>query len=297
MICFVLALIVVAVPAVKGFPQKQSDKWLRVITGEESMIDLDKSSLVLEPNQLLHADFRTTFLRDEPIPELPDTRYLTRLDTIQFNVKNEEYRVLKSTLFDPSGKVVLSSQPRNASDWKRTYGGTNSRLYNAAIQLAPFGWWKVKSFRYASGETPQKDDPTELTSLVGTDLSLQLGNVQISNKSCRSPIFEPLTISAEQFLRKLGGPLKSLGVQASKISALMLTCETVSTVVFPEPESLPTLKTKVAPRAVQYTVVKKADPKDFPEQTLILLLAQGKALMLWDGVFLEIERPGNPFLP
>src|SRR5262245_48926173 len=129
-----LVIVILTVLGNTDYSQKNSDKWLRVVTGEESVMDLDKFSLVLEPNQLLHADFRTTLLKEEPIPEIPNARYLTRVDTIQFSVKDEEYRILKSTLFDSSGKAVLSSQPRNATSWKP--GGY--RLYSAAIQLAPF---------------------------------------------------------------------------------------------------------------------------------------------------------------
>src|SRR5262249_15309662 len=110
---FALAVAILGLFVATAYSQKSSDKWLRVITGEDSVIDVDKSSLVLEPRQLIHADFRTTLLAEESIPEKPDVKYLTRLDSIQFNIRDGEYKILKSTLMDSAGNILLSFSPRD----------------------------------------------------------------------------------------------------------------------------------------------------------------------------------------
>jgi len=50
-----------------------------------------------------------------------------------------------------------------------------------------------------------------------------------------------MTITSDEFLKKFGSPPKSLGIQESKIDALVLTCETVYTYT-------PLAELKVLPR-------------------------------------------------
>lgn len=243
--------------------QKDAD-WLRTVTQEGFVIDVDRTSLVLGQDRVIGARFRTTLLREEPVPEKPTVMYLTRLDTIQFNLKAGQYRMFKSTLLDASARVVTSLTSDGADSWKPMRSRTGSRLFRAASQLAPFGTWNVLTYNYASGQPPAKDDPSELQSLVGTRITLELDRVQAGEQECRSPVFEPKTVSDKEFSERSGSPLKSLGITADKVDAIVLTCE---------------------------------GNNKFPPQTLILKLPGRRALILWEGVFFEIERPGNLFLP
>lgn len=263
-ISFVLAALFFVLSVPNGITQKNVDQWLRVVTDEESIIDVDRSSLVLEENRIIRAKFRTTLLKSERIAGKPDIKYQTRLDSIQFNIKDRHYRIFESTLFDASGKVVSSYQSSVADGWKALKGRTGSRLFHAASQLSPFGTWKVLSYHYANGDPPASDDPSELKSLVGTDILLLLDRVQVGKRSCSSPVFESKTITDDEFVKRVGSPLKSLGISTDKVEAIMLKCE---------------------------------GRDQFPSQTFILRLSDGNALMLWDGVFLEIERARNQFLP
>jgi len=297
-IAFGVAALIFVLSVPRGIAQRDGDEWLRVITGEESVVDVDRSSLVLEQNRIIEAKFKITLSKSEPVAERSDIKYQTRLDSIQFNLKDGQYRILESTLLDASGKVILSSHSDSVDGWKPVEGRTGHLLFSAASQLPPLGTWKVRSYRYASGEAPENDAPPELTSLVGATFFLGLGDVHAFNKTCHSPIFEPIALTNDQFIKKVGSPLSSFGIQTPGVDALILTCETVLTYRIDDTDE-PTLKRKVkeATLPIEYSITKRASPKDFPEQTLILRLGNGKALMLWDGVFLEIERPGNPFLP
>ncbi len=262
-ITFGLAALFFVLWVPKGLAQTDGDQWLRVVTGEESVIDVYRSSLVLEPHRIIRAKFKTTLSKPEPIAGTTDTKYQTRLDTIQFNLVDWQYRILESTLFDGSGKVVSAISSSAADGWKRLRSSTGSRLFHAAGELSPFGSWKVLSYRYSSGDPPASDDPKELMSLIGSNIWFSLDRVHVGGLACQAPIFESKTFTNDEFVKLIGNPLKSLGISADKVEAIVLKCE--------------------------------ASDK-FPPQTLILRLPGGKALMLWDGVFLEIERARNSFL-
>jgi len=159
--------------------------WLRVVTGDDSIIEVDRTSLVIDKNGIVRADFRTTLASREPTGAKSSETYQTRLDNVQFDTKSDRYRITLTALLDASGKTVVSHIANDANGWK-AITGTGRLLFSAASQLAPFGWWTVKSYRYASGETMRGDDPTELTSLVGANLCLRLSYVQAFNKTCQS---------------------------------------------------------------------------------------------------------------
>lgn len=261
-LAFLTVVFVLSVPT--GLAQNNADQWLRVFTEEQSIIDVNRLSLVLEQDQVLRAQFRTKLVKPEAVPGKSAVKYQTRLDSIQFSVKDRRYRIAESSLLDAADKVVSSYSPTGTSGWKPLWGRTVHRLFNAASQLSPFGNWKVRSYRYASGEPSASDDPTELTSLVGTDIWLSLHSVRVGKENCNSPVFEPKTLTNEEFTLRIGSSIKSLGIPWDRIEAIVLICAAKDT---------------------------------FPSQTIILRLPGNKALMLWDGVFLELERPGNLFLP
>lgn len=244
--------------------QNNTDQWLRVFTDEESLIDVDRTSLVLEQNRVISAQFRTKFLKPETVPGKPEIKYQTRVDFIQFSLKDRRYRISKSNFLDALGNVVLSYSSSGTNRWKPLWGRTGSRLFSAASQLQPFGIWRVVSYRYASGDPASDYDPQELTSLVGADILFNLDRVVIRKETCSSPLFDAKTITNEEFVKRVGSPFESLGILTDKLDAILLVCESKNT---------------------------------FPSQTFMLRLPNNRSLMLWEGVFLELERTKNLFLP
>jgi hypothetical protein len=241
--------------------QKAADQWLRTVTDDDFVIDVNRSSMVIGPDHVISARFRTTLLKEETVPGKPTVRYLTRVDSIHFDLKDRQYLIHESSFLDASATVVLSLT--GTGDWKPRYGRTADKLFQAARQLSPFGFWKVLSYRYASGRPHANGEPPELTSLVGTTVRLDLDGVSVGKGQCWSPVFEPKTTTNEEFVKQTGSPLKALGISTDKVEAITVKCRAGD---------------------------------GFPSQTLILKLAGNNALMLWEGVFLKIERPGNPFL-
>lgn len=242
----------------------QDDLWLRVVTAEESVIEVNRTSLVLERNGVIRAEFRTQLSTPEAVPEKLGVKYQTRLDSIQFSVKDDRYRIAESKLLDESGKTVMSYSSSDTDNWKSLGGRTARRLFGAAGQLEPFGVWRVVNYRYASGELPSDQDPSELTSLVGSDILLNLDRLVVRNETCYSPVFESRTITDAEVVKRLGSSITSLGIASDKLDAIYVACKSKN---------------------------------NSPVQTFILRLPDNKALMLWDGVFLEMERTKNIFLP
>ena len=48
--------------------QQTKDKWQRVYTGAESVIEINTSSLEFEPDYILRVEFRTVLSHDETLP-------------------------------------------------------------------------------------------------------------------------------------------------------------------------------------------------------------------------------------
>jgi hypothetical protein len=93
---------------------------------------------------------------------------------------------------------------------------------------------------------------------------ISLTDVQIGNGRCTSPLYELATITDQDWVKRVGFSLSSAGISSDKADSISLKCE-------------------------------KSD--NFPAQTVILRLSDYKALILWEGVLFEIERPGSPFTP
>jgi hypothetical protein len=263
-VCTACVTIVFVTSVLAGLAQDNASQWHRVSTEEGSITEVDRSSLVFEQDQVLRAKFRTKLSKSEPMPGNPAVKYRTRLDTIQFSVKDQRYRVSESNLLDSSGKVVFSYSTGDTNGWKEIRGRTAHRLFNAAGQLQPFGVWKVQSYRYASGDPASDKDPLELRSLLGTEILLTLDRVVAGKGTCSSPVFDGQTVTNEEFESRVGSSLQSMSLPSDKIETIRLACRSTN---------------------------------KFPSQTIVLRLPGNKALMLWEGVFLELERTRDLFSP
>jgi hypothetical protein len=105
-----------------AFSQNNGDQWLRVVTYEDSVVDLGRTSLVLEEGGIIRAAFKTTLIKDEAVPGKDDLKYRSRLDLIEFNSAEHLYRVFESSFIDTHGKVVMSAAANGTEDWKPIRG-------------------------------------------------------------------------------------------------------------------------------------------------------------------------------
>ena len=307
---FAINLCLISAFAPTSFCQVVEGRWLRVLTNDDSIIDVDRFSLVLEPAELIRADFRTTFTKPITPIGTSGNSYAARLDSIQFRVSDRRYQVRESKFLDASGHVVSSRSVPSTDVWNSALGRTGSALFSAATQLRPFGTWKVVSYRYASGEGPSMDESPELKALLGSEMYLAFDQVQIAGVTCRSPILEPSTMKDEEFSTQVGTSLASTGM-ADKADVIYLRCKGRRQTSYSDltPEQRPTLKRRQQgvpgsrdsssqlsfsdnkPHVADYA------PNKFPATTFILRRSDDKILVLWDGVFVELERATNVFLP
>ena len=280
--------------ALTGLSQDHADRWVRVITDEDSTIEVNRFSLLLEPDQIIRADFRTTFTNPVLLLGEPGRSYHTRLDSIQFRLYDKRYRIRETKFVDNDGRVLSSRSTDGPNVWKSAWGRTGSALFSAATQLRPFGTWKIVSYRYASGEKPSDNDPPELKLLLDSGMYLAFDHVRVADLNCDSPILEPKVMSRDEFSRRVGISLETIGI-ADSVNALYLRCHGRSTI------SSDILKvgrqaTPILRSPSNRTLINERVATYFPT-ILMLRPSDDRMLMLWAGVFLELERTRNIFLP
>ena len=237
-----------------GYAQSK-DKWQRVYTGEESVIDINFSSSALEPEHILRADFRTILSKAENIAGTQE-KYKSRIETIRFKLNENRYRLCDSAWFDVKGMKLYSTAP-TAEDWRvLKQGGFMERLFNSASALTPFGSWKVVGYKFAEGSPTGRPEPS-LEKLVGMRVRFQTDRAEVGAKVCSSLAYEDHRASNEELHRKLDVRLESIGLNAEYAETTNLRCE-----------------------ATGWN----------PAQSLLIKVKEGEMLMLWDGVFLVLRR-------
>ena len=236
--------------------QHTKDKWQRVYTGEESVIEINVSSLSLQPDQILRVQFRTILSHPETLPGTSGTKYKTRLETIDFKVTGR-YRPFETTLLDSSGKQLQSYSTTELEEWRvPRSGGVTERLFNAARMLPPFGTWKVVDYRIADGKL-ERAEASELEELIGVRVNLQFNRAEVGGDMCTVPSFEDKQSSNEELVRELGIEFKSIGIRGESAAMIKISC------------------TGSGWR---------------PPRSLLVKVRDSEMLMLWKGVFLVLKR-------
>ena len=234
--------------------QSEKDSWRRVYTGEESIIDVNASSLTFEAGHILRVRFRTILSKAESLNQSPGTKYKSRLETIEFKLTEKQYRLYDTSLLDAAGKAVQSYEANSSEDWKVLKGMIMSRLFNAACELPPFGNWKVVAYRFGEGPPANAQ---EFSRLLGTRVRLYFDQAEVGVKVCSLPAYQSEPVSNEEFFRKLGISLQSIGIKTNHADTIVVKCETNGWA---------------------------------PPQSLLVKLPEGGILMLWDGVFLVLKK-------
>jgi hypothetical protein len=238
--------------------QQANDKWQRVYTGEDSLIEINVANLRLERNHILRVRFRTILSKPENLEGSAGAKFKIRLETIDFKANEKQYRLWETSLLDPNGKILRTYTATSIDDWKvLKVGGVMERLFNAVRGLPPFGSWKVVEYRFAD-RTPNEVKPSaELARLVGTRVRLQIDRAEVGAKVCNAPVYEDKQATKEELFRQLGIELESVGIKADHAEMINVRC----------------------------------DGNDWtPAQSLLLKVKQDEMLMLWKGVVLVLKR-------
>jgi hypothetical protein len=244
------------------FAQRDEGRWLRVITGEYSIVDVDRTSLKVGNDSSLSALFRTTFTRSEDDP-LKFNSGTVGLDTIEFSVRDKMYRVLETRSIDQSAAQPSSSKFETRGEWKSCWGRTCSTMYSAVKQLNPYGQWRVTGYRYANGQAGLQDDAEELKALKSSDVWFRVGSVKVRDETCEVSDFDGRTITEREWNSFFGSSLREFGFGLEQLSAVRFACKPSNGVA---------------------------------QWNFILRLDQERAILLWEGVFLELKRVPTPFI-
>ena len=231
----------------------QADKWQRVYTGEDFIVDVKPSTLTYQTGRVLRLQFRTIFSKPEPLNG--NSKYKTRLETMEFRA-DKHYRYYETVLLDGAGKTVATYPP--SQEWKTFKpGGVTNRLFDFATSLPPFGHWTVTTYRYADGNPVAASESRDITNFRGANVTVQFDEAAVDTERCSSPSYESHALADKEFYRKFGISLEPLGVATTQGSAVILKCESHDWA---------------------------------PAQSLILPLPTGNMLLLWKGVFLELKK-------
>lgn len=230
------------------------DKWQRVYTGDDSVIDINVASSTLETEHVLRVDFRTTLKKPESIARDKSAKYKSRIETIEFKLKQPGYRVSQITWFDTKGERLDSYAP-TAEDWRvMKSGGVTERLFNSVRTLPPFGSWKVVDYKFAEGST---NPDSTLSKLPGSLVLLRSDTGQVGAQVCSSLAYEDERLSRDKLTQQLGVSLESLGIAGDSVETTKLKCEGGGWA---------------------------------PPLSMLLKVKEGEMLMLWKGVFLVLKR-------
>jgi hypothetical protein len=228
-----------------------------VFTAEEFSVDVDPTSLTFEPEHILRARFRTVYSKGETTDGNPVTKYKIRIESIAFKSNEKRYRIDDVSFVNSYGKIVRSSS-NSSQDWKVLKdGGIMQRQLTVAQSLNPLGLWKVVAYRYAEDSPARATQPPELAILVGSRVRLNIDAAEVGTRSCQSPAYRSRTLSDKEFFQDLGASLSSIGIKTDRVETIAVKCET----------------------GVWN-----------PPQSLLIRLPEGGALLLWEGVFLELKR-------
>lgn len=237
---------------------QQEERWDRVYTGEEYVIEMNVSTVRLEPERILKAQFRTVLSQPEALKGTPETKYKTRLETIEFKLSDRRYRFSEISLLDPDGKVLQSYTSTALHEWRDLKpGGVTERLFEAARAFPPFGNWRTVSYRYAETSRVATNPSEELEQLIGTRVLLSSDRAAVGTKACTSPAFEQKRLTKEELSKDLGIELSSIGIQADAAETVSVRCEASGWQ---------------------------------PPNSLLIKGKEGELLMLWNGVFLVLRR-------
>src|SRR6266542_4205505 len=130
-----LACVLFLMPAVFIAAQDEKEKWQRVYTGEDSIIEIDVSRVTFASARVGRARFRIILSKPEVLKEKPAIKYKSRLETIEFRCGEKRsgvrkvppdavrYRLYEATLLDAKGKILKTYDWNPAEDWREVRFG------------------------------------------------------------------------------------------------------------------------------------------------------------------------------
>jgi hypothetical protein len=239
---------------------QEKKNWVRVKTGVDT-IHVDETSLTFRPDASGYsADYRTTLAEPEPVPAKKGLNYAARIDKIEFG---QGYRILSTKFLNHNGVVVHSLEFGDNAPWRQSFGDTAAAMSSVVRKLNPFGAWEVLEYRYATGEAGSPNDDKELRDLPGSRIQFEPSTASVGGSRYNISSLVGKTVSNADAKKYFDTSLAALGIEG---------------------DNLP---------AVRFTVTNGGEPS----QSFLLRVNPERAIMLWEGVFLELRRVPSVFEP
>jgi hypothetical protein len=130
------SLILLLLPALVS-PQEK-EKWERVYTLEDATIAMNATKVeFVGAGDIARVQFRWNYSKPQSVDASTETKYKTRVETVEFNCARRRYRLTGFTLLDGKGKAVFSKELEpNELEWKFVKaGGMMERLLGPACRL------------------------------------------------------------------------------------------------------------------------------------------------------------------
>ena len=233
--------------------QAPGAKWERIFTGDDAVIEVNRSSLTLLENRLLRVSFRTVYKKPQSLPGQANPKYKSQTETTELRLDNLSYRFVKTTLVDDSGKEVVTRQAKPAEPWRvMKQGGMMEKLFDSVRSITPFGSWKIVDLRYSVG-----GGSGDFARLRGTRVTYLPESAQVGNQKCSAPQYISESMSREDFVRKLGISAQSLNISSELTDTVVIKC---------------------------------TNGNWKPPQSLLLMLRDDQMVLLWNGLFLELKK-------
>lgn len=169
----------------------------------------------------------------------------------RYEFENGNYRIIDSRYFDSDGDEITGLSSSGPQKWK-TVSGTASRLVGALTNRSPFGQWKILSYKYGDGSGPRPDDTRDVVALTNSFAFVNFSQVSAGKTRCGSPSFELGELKKNDLEKRLAISLDTIGITSGQVRTLSIRCKSSTSLMF--------------------------------------LTSPGKATLLWDGMFLMIER-------
>lgn len=128
--------------------QEQKDRWKRVFTGADSIVEVDVSKVTFGSLPVARVRFRTILSKPEALPRNSTVQYKTRIETIEFKcqindagsgsraINETRYRLYEGSFLNEKGQIVKSFEWQPSEEWKEVkFGSTMERLSAAACKL------------------------------------------------------------------------------------------------------------------------------------------------------------------
>jgi hypothetical protein len=113
---------------------QEKEKWKRVITFDESVVDLNVSQVSFGEGDIAQVKFRTTY--SKLVPVRGGGNYKVLVEVMDFRCQERLYRLSEETFFDKKGTVIPMPGTSVSAEWKPVKSqGMMERLLAPACEL------------------------------------------------------------------------------------------------------------------------------------------------------------------